>query len=201
MYWCQSEVIIQPGFVFHMKFLVLNTWTLYLFKCRRPGVYDVHVGQTIKISRLSHFISGQFSALGVLCWQHSWWGQDGLWSRDTIEWFWQSGGSGRDGTRQFVQEAVEGISMLDFVVKIINDRDSLSDATVLLFPWMSESYKQLKRRQILCLYISIFIIFHVFITLKRFIVQVTQMLKTPCFIHVFEWQKPEVKNFTLTGGK
>ena len=67
MYWCYSEVIIQPVFGFPMKFLVLNTWALYLFKYRQPGFYDEQVGQTIKISRLSHFISEPFSALGVLC--------------------------------------------------------------------------------------------------------------------------------------
>lgn len=37
-----------------------------LSKYRQPGVYDVHVGQTIKISRLSNFISELFSALGIL---------------------------------------------------------------------------------------------------------------------------------------
>ena len=49
-----------------------------LFKYRQPGVYDVHVGQTINISRLSNFISELFSALGILWQQHSWWGRDGL---------------------------------------------------------------------------------------------------------------------------
>lgn len=163
MYWCHSGVIIQPG----VKYL--DT----LFKYMRPGVYDVHVGQTIKISRLSHFISGglvhlAFYVDNTVGEDRMVYGQ--LRSRDTIEWFWQSSGSGRDGTRQFVQEAVERILSrpnVVVVVKIINDR-------ACLIPWMRESFKQQKHRQMVSLYIFIDF-FHLFVTQKSFRVKVTEI--------------------------
>lgn len=39
--------------------------TLFIEVLGEQGFYDAHVGQIIKISRMSHFISGQFSALRI----------------------------------------------------------------------------------------------------------------------------------------